>query len=95
MTYTTPLVEGNFRSGKHDFWVVGTIFDESETVSVGASFEFEDEIISFGTDFDSSLEITDVNFRYGYSFKTFDFTVASLIDPSQVGVCHDVIVKLH
>lgn len=62
---------GNVRLGRHDFWVTGFSYDESENERVEKSLDFGDISVSADRRVVTDLEFTDVNFRYGYSF--FDF----------------------
>ncbi len=66
--YITPQFEAGFRYNKHDFWVVATLIDERESTVLPFSIEFDDIIIPFTSD----IEITDINFRYGYAFRTME-----------------------
>lgn len=70
--YITPQFEAAFRYKKHDFWVVGTLFDEGETTRLGVEFEFDDITIPISVPFQSDLDVTDINFRYGYAFRTIE-----------------------
>lgn len=70
--YPTAIIEGAYRQKRHDFWIVGSRFDESETAPIDFTFEIDDKIFDFGGDVTSKAELTDINFRYGYSFYTFE-----------------------
>ncbi len=71
-TYPTFHGEASFRWGKHDFWVTGIAFDQSESAPVNVQFVIEGEIFDIDAVVDSETSITDINFRYGYSFFEFD-----------------------
>ena len=62
----------NLRLGRHDFWVSGFDYDERETETVEAQVEFGDITVNIGRDVRTRFEFSDVNFRYGYSFYTFE-----------------------
>ncbi len=64
--------EASFRRRKHDFWITGIYFDESESAPINAEFELGDAIFDVGGTIDTEVSVTDVNFRYGYSFFTFE-----------------------
>jgi hypothetical protein len=68
--YITPQFEAGFRYKRHDLWVVGTFFNEGETTRLGTEFEFNDITIPISVPFRSDIEVTDINFRYGYAFRT-------------------------
>ena len=70
-TYPVFSGEASFRWGKHDLWITGILFDESESAPINIEFELGDEIFNVGGIVDSETSVTDVNFRYGYSFFTF------------------------
>lgn len=69
--YETFSGDASFRWGKHDFWITGMAFDEDENSPINVEFELNNQIFNVGGDVDTDASITDVNFRYGYSF--FDF----------------------
>ena len=70
--YITPQFEGGFRYNKHDFWVVATLLDEGEKAVLPFSFDFDDVTIPVNVPFTSDVEFTDINFRYGYAFRTIE-----------------------
>ncbi len=70
--YPTFNGEVSFRWGKHDFWITGAAFDQSESKSINVEFKIEDEIFDIGGVVDTETSITDINFRYGYSFFEFE-----------------------
>ena len=63
---------GNARFGRHDFWVEGFSYDESEDENVGFDLDFGDIDLGVNRRVITDLEFTDVNFRYGYSPFTFE-----------------------
>jgi hypothetical protein len=63
---------GNLRLGRHDFWVTGFSYDESENERVVKSLDFGDISVSADRRVVTDLDFVDVNFRYGYSFFTFE-----------------------
>ena len=70
--YPTFNGEASFRWGKHDFWITGLAFDQSESAPINVEFQFEGETFDVGGVVDSEVSITDINFRYGYSFFEFE-----------------------
>ena len=54
------------------FWIFGTKFDETATAPVTKSFEIGGSEFDVGGKVKSKAELTDINFRYGYSFYTFE-----------------------
>lgn len=68
--YITPQIEAGFRYRNHDFWVVATVFDQGETTVLPFAFDFDDVTIPVNVPFSSDIEITDINFRYGYALRT-------------------------
>ncbi len=70
--YPTFNGEYSVRSGRHDFWIIGVAFDQSESAPVTVEFEIDDEIFDVGGVVDSDVSVTDINFRYGYSFFEFE-----------------------
>ena len=76
LEYTQPYIsaqfEGALRHGRHDFWVVTTIFNEKEQGQFNRDFEFDDVIFPLSVPFETKLELVDVNFRYGYSVRTIE-----------------------
>lgn len=71
-SYPTFNGEASLRWGRHDLWINGTLFDESEDRRVQVEFEINGEVFEIGGILDSDVEITDINFRYGYSFFEFE-----------------------
>ena len=70
---TTQFVgTGNLRMGKHDFWIIGFHYDESEDETVGFNLDFGQISVPVSRRVITDLEFTDVNFRYGYSPFTFE-----------------------
>mgnify|MGYP000607417889 CR=1 FL=1 len=63
--------EAGLRWGRHDFWITGIYISESESEPITFAFEVADQIFDVNGRVVSSASLTDVNFRYGYSF--FDF----------------------
>jgi hypothetical protein len=70
--YPTFSGEASFRSGKHDFWIAGLAFDQSESAAITIEFQIDGEIFDVGLVVDSEVSFTDINFRYGYSFFEFE-----------------------
>jgi hypothetical protein len=64
------LGSANLRLGRHDFWVTGFSYDESEDEGVDFDLDFGD--ITASRRVITNLEFVDVNFRYGYSPFTFE-----------------------
>jgi hypothetical protein len=64
--------EASLRWGRHDFWINGVLVDESEDSRLRVEFEINDEVFEIGGIVDSNVEVTDINFRYGYSFFEFE-----------------------
>ena len=52
--------------------VTGSRFSESETAAIRASFKIDDLEFEVGGDLASELAITDIDFRYGYSFFNYE-----------------------
>lgn len=70
--YPTFDGEASFRRGRHDFWITGMVFDQSESAPVNVAFTIDDNIFNIGGVVDSEATITDINFTYGYSFFEFE-----------------------
>ncbi len=70
--YPTFTGEASVRWGKHDFWITGIAFDQSESAPINVEFTIGDKIFDIGGVVDSEASITDINFRYGYSFFEFE-----------------------
>ncbi len=70
--YPTFNGEASFRWGKHDFWITGLAFDQSESTAINVEFTIGDRIFDIGGVVDTEASITDINFRYGYSFFEFE-----------------------
>jgi len=70
--YPTFSGEANFRWGRHDFSIIGTLFDESEDANINASFTIGGKDFDVGGVADTKTNLTDINFRYGYSFFEFE-----------------------
>ena len=70
--YPTFNGEVSFRWGKHDFWITGMAFDQSESAPINVEFKIGDRIFNIGGVVDSDVSLTDINFRYGYSFFEFE-----------------------
>ena len=70
--YPTFDGEASFRWGKHDFWITGVAFDQSESAPINVEFTIGDRIFDIGAVVDTEASITDINFRYGYSFFEFE-----------------------
>lgn len=70
--YPTFSGEASFRWGRHDFSIIGVIFDESEDAPITASFTIGDKDFNVGGVADTKTTLTDINFRYGYSFFEFE-----------------------
>ena len=70
--YPTFQGEASFRRGRHDFWITGAAFDESEKAPIDVEFTINSNIFNVNGQVDSEATITDVNFRYGYSFFEFE-----------------------
>jgi len=70
--YPTFSGEASFRYKRHDFWINGVYFDETETDPINVEFVTDGGIFNIGGTVDSDVSITDVNFRYGYSFFEFE-----------------------
>ncbi len=70
--YPTFNGDANFRRGRHDFWIVGAFFDQSESAPINVEFTIDDTIFNVGGVVDSEATLTDINFRYGYSFYDFE-----------------------
>ena len=62
----------SLRWKRHDFWISGAYFDESETDPINAQFTIGDDVFNIGGTVDSDTSVIDVNFRYGYSFFEFE-----------------------
>lgn len=62
----------NVRLGRHDFWVSGFDYDERETESVEVQLDFGDITVNVNRPVRTRFEFSDINFRYGYSFFTFE-----------------------
>ena len=69
--YPTFQGEASFRWGRHNFWITGIAFDQSETAPINVEFVLDDKTFDLGGSVDSEVSIVDIIFRYGYSF--FDF----------------------
>lgn len=69
--YPTFQGEASFRRGRHDFWITGAYFDQSESAPINVEFTIRDEVFDLNGTVESEATLTDINFRYGYSF--FDF----------------------
>ena len=69
--YETFQGEASLRWRRHDFWITGMAFDQSESAPINVEFVLDGETFNLGGSVDSEASITDINFRYGYSF--FDF----------------------
>jgi len=70
--YPTYAIEAAFRHNRHDFWITGTRFDEGETAPIGVTFTIGDQVFETGGKVKTKAELTDVDFRYGYSFYTYE-----------------------
>ena len=70
--YPTFNGEASFRWGKHDFWITGVAFDQSESAPINVEIKIGDEILDIGSVVDTEVSFTDINFRYGYSFFEFE-----------------------
>jgi hypothetical protein len=70
--YPTFTGEARFRWGRHDFSIIGTLFDESEDAPINASFTIGGKDFDVGGVADTKTNLTDINFRYGYSFFEFE-----------------------
>ncbi len=70
--YPTFSGELSFRRGRHDFWITGVVFDESESQPINAEFTINGRVFNVGGVVDTEIELTDINFRYGYSFFEFE-----------------------
>ena len=70
--YPTFQGEASFRRGRHDFWITGMVFDQSESAPANVEFTINDNIFNIGGVVDSEATITDINFTYGYSFFEFE-----------------------
>ncbi len=70
--YPTFNGEASVRWGKHDFWITGIAFDQSESAPINVEFVIEGETFDLNGVVDSETSITDINFRYGYSFFEFE-----------------------
>lgn len=70
--YRTFSGEASIRRGKHDFWITGTAFDQSESAPINVEFTIGDSVFDFGAVVDTEVSVTDLNFRYGYSFFEFE-----------------------
>ena len=62
----------SLRWKRHDFWISGAYFDESETAPINTEFVIGDRVFNIGSTVDSDSSVVDVNFRYGYSFFEFE-----------------------
>jgi hypothetical protein len=69
--YPTFAGVASLRWNRHDFWVSGAYFDQSEDNPVDVQFTIGDRVFNIGGTVESDASVVDVNFRYGYSF--FDF----------------------
>jgi hypothetical protein len=63
--FASFLGEGNLRLGGHDIWITGTSVHQSETVGIDVSFEIDGTEFEVGADVKSSIDLTDINLRYG------------------------------
>ena len=70
--YPSFLGEANLRLGGHDFWITGMLLNEIETTDIDVTFNIDDTIFDFGNSVKSNIDITDINFRYGYSPFSFE-----------------------
>lgn len=70
--YPTFHGEAEFRRNRHSFRLIGYNFDESETAPIAASFNLGGRQFDVGGSVRTSLKLTDINFRYGYSIFTFE-----------------------
>ena len=71
-SYPTFNGELSFRGGRHDFWITGFVFDESASTSINVEFTIRNRVFNVGAVVDTAVELTDINFRYGYSFFEFE-----------------------
>ncbi len=71
-TYTSADISAAYRTGKHDFWIVGRHFSQDERRRIDFSFEVDGEVFEAGNSIATDITITDVDLRYGYSFYTFE-----------------------
>jgi hypothetical protein len=70
--YPTFDGEASFRRGRHDFWITGMVFDQSESAPINVEFTVDGIDFNIGGIVDSEATITDINFTYGYSFFEFE-----------------------
>jgi len=70
--YPTFSGEARFRWGRHDFSIIGMYFDQSENAPINASFTIGGKDFDIGGVADTEATVTDINFRYGYSFFEFE-----------------------
>jgi len=70
--YPTFSGEAGFRWGRHDFSIIGVYFDQTENAPINASFTIGGKDFDIGGVADTKVTITDINFRYGYSFFEFE-----------------------
>ncbi len=71
-TYPTFNGELSFRGGRHDFWITGYVFDESSSKPINLEFTIRNRVFNVGAVVDTEVKLTDINFRYGYSFFEFE-----------------------
>ncbi len=91
--YPTFAGEASVRWGKHDFWITGVAFDQSESARINVEFQIEGETFDVGGVVDSEASLTDVNFRYGYSFFEFEedgFRLGPTVAVSYTNLSFDV-----
>lgn len=70
--YPTFHGEAAFRYKRHDFKIIGTHFNEDESAPINVSFEIEGGVFDVGGEIKTEIVFTDINFRYGYSFFTYE-----------------------
>ena len=70
--YPSFLGEANLRLGGYDFWITGMLLNEIETTDIDVTFNIDDTIFDFGLTVKASVDINDINFRYGYSPFSFE-----------------------
>ena len=67
-TYPTFNGDVSLRRGRHELSVTGVLFDEDAEATAQVQFEIGGDPIQIGGVVKSRAELTDINFRYGYSF---------------------------
>jgi hypothetical protein len=70
--YPTFAGVASLRWKRHDFWISGAYFDESESAPINVEFVIGDRVFNIGGTVESDTSLVDVNFRYGYSFFEFE-----------------------